>query len=148
VGNQQITESANTQINKITKSTIQQITDNQYPIQQITIMSDIKSKAQGLDPNVQPRDVIELVEKTGNIYESIAIISKRARQISSDLKWEIQRKLEEFAVNTDTIEEVQENKEQIEISKFYERLPNTPIIATNEFLNDEIQWRFVEEKEQ
>ena len=111
-------------------------------------MSDIKSKAQGLDPNVQPRDVIELVEKTGNIYESIAIISKRARQISSDLKWEIQRKLEEFAVNTDTIEEVQENNEQIEISKFYERLPNTPIIATNEFLNDEIQWRFVEEKEQ
>ena len=112
-----------------------------------TRMSDIKSKAQGLDPNVQPRDVIELVEKTGNIYESIAVISKRARQISSDLKWEIQRKLEEFAVNTDTIEEVQENKEQIEISKFYERLPNTPIIATNEFLNDEIQWRFVEEKE-
>ena len=112
-----------------------------------TRMSDIKSKAQGLDPNVQPRDVIELVEKTGNIYESIAVISKRARQISSDLKWEIQRKLEEFAVNTDTIEEVQENKEQIEISKFYERLPNTPIIATNEFLNDEIQWRFGEEKE-
>jgi DNA-directed RNA polymerase subunit K/omega len=110
-------------------------------------MSDIKSKAQGLDPNVQPRDVTELVEKTGNIYESIAIISKRARQISSDLKWEIQRKLEEFAVNTDTIEEVQENKEQIEISKFYERLPNTAIIATHEFLNDEIQWRYVEDKE-
>ena len=107
-------------------------------------MSDIKSKAQGLDPNVQPRDVRELVEKTGNIYESLVIISKRARQISSDLKWEIQRKLEEFAVNTDTIEEVQENKEQIEISKFYERLPNTAIIAANEFMNDEIQWRFVE----
>lgn len=111
-------------------------------------MSDIKTKAQGLDPNVQPRDVLELVAKTGNIYESIAIISKRARQISSDLKWEIQRKLEEFAVNTDTIEEVQENKEQIEISKFYERLPNTAIIAAQEFLQDEIQWRFVEEKEQ
>jgi DNA-directed RNA polymerase subunit K/omega len=110
-------------------------------------MSDIKSKAQGLDPNVQPRDVIELVNKTGNIYESIAVVAKRARQISSDLKWEIQRKLEEFAVSTDTIEEVQENKEQIEISKFYERLPNTPIIATNEFLNDEIQWRYTEEKE-
>ena len=69
-------------------------------------MSDIKSKAQGLDPNVQPRDVGELVGKTGNIYESIAIVGKRARQISSDLKWEIQRKLEEFAVNTDTIEQV------------------------------------------
>jgi DNA-directed RNA polymerase subunit K/omega len=110
-------------------------------------MSDIKSKAQGLDPNVQPRDVLELVEKTGNIYESISIVAKRARQISSDLKWEIQRKLEEFAVNSDTIEEVQENKEQIEISKFYERLPNTPIIAANEFLHDEIQWRYVEDRQ-
>lgn len=110
-------------------------------------MSDIKTKAQGLDPNVQPRDVLELVEKTGNIYESIAIVGKRSRQISSDLKWEIQRKLEEFAVHTDTIEEVQENKEQIEISKFYERLPNTAIIATQEFMQDEIQWRYVEDKE-
>lgn len=110
-------------------------------------MSDIKSKAQGLDPNVQPRDVGELVAKTGNIYESIVIIGKRARQISSDLKWEIQRKLEEFAVNTDTIEEVQENKEQIEISKFYERLPNTAIIAANEFLTDDMQWRYIEEQE-
>jgi DNA-directed RNA polymerase subunit K/omega len=107
-------------------------------------MSDIKAKAQGLDPNVQPRDVMDLVNKSGNIYESIAIIAKRSRQISSDLKWEIQRKLEEFAVNSDTIEEVQENKEQIEISKFYERLPNTPIIATAEYLNDEIQIRYVE----
>lgn len=110
-------------------------------------MSDIKSKAQGLDPNVQPRDVTEFVEKTGNIYESIAVIAKRARQISSDLKWEIQRKLEEFAVSSDTIEEVQENKEQIEISKFYERLPNTPIIAAHEFQQNEIQWRFVDEQE-
>lgn len=110
-------------------------------------MSDIKSKAQGLDPNVQPRDVLELVEKTGNIYETISIISKRARQISSDLKWEIQRKLEEFAVSSDTIEEVQENKEQIEISKFYERLPNTAIIATQEFLTGDMQWRVVDEKE-
>jgi RNA polymerase Rpb6. len=110
-------------------------------------MSDIKTKAQGLDPNVTPRDVQELVEKTGNIYESLAVIGKRARQISSDLKWEIQRKLEEFAVHSDTIEEVQENKEQIEISKFYEKLPNTAIIATQEFMQDEIQWRYVEDKE-
>lgn len=107
-------------------------------------MSDIKTKAQGLDPNVQPRNVLEIAALTGNVYESIAIISKRARQISSDLKWEIQRKLEEFAVSSDTIEEVQENKEQIEISKFYERLPNTAIIATHEFLQNEIQWRVVE----
>jgi DNA-directed RNA polymerase subunit K/omega len=111
-------------------------------------MSDIKAKAQGLDPNVQPRDVLEMIEPTANIYESIAIISKRARQISSDLKWEIQRKLEEFAVNSDTIEEVQENKEQIEISKFYERLPNTAIIATQEFMTSDIQWRYNEEAAQ
>jgi DNA-directed RNA polymerase subunit K/omega len=110
-------------------------------------MSDIKTKAQGLDPNVQPRDVMELVAKTGNIYESLVVISKRARQISSDLKWEIQRKLEEFAVHTDTIEEVQENKEQIEISKFYERLPNTAIIASQEFLQDDVQWRYVDNKD-
>jgi DNA-directed RNA polymerase subunit K/omega len=108
-------------------------------------MSDIKTKAQGLDASVSPRNVLEMVEKTGNIYESIAIIAKRARQISSDMKWEIQRKLEEFAVHSDTIEEVQENKEQIEISKFYERMPNAPIIAANEFMNDEVQWRFVED---
>lgn len=110
-------------------------------------MSDIKTKAQGLDANVQPRDVLEMVKDTGNIYETISIISKRARQISSDLKWEIQRKLEEFAVNTDTIEEIQENKEQIEISKFYERLPNTAIIATQEYLQNDVQWRFVENKD-
>ncbi len=108
-------------------------------------MSDIKSKAQGLDPNVQPRDVQEFVNITGNVYESISIVGKRAKQIASDLKWEIQRKLEEFAVNSDTIEEVQENKEQIEISKFYERLPNTAIIATHEFLTGDMQWRKVDE---
>lgn len=110
-------------------------------------MSEIKIKAQGLDPNVQPRDIIELVSQTGNVYESITIISKRARQISTDLKMEIQRKLEEFAVNQETIEEVQENKEQIEISKFYERLPNASIIAANEYLHKELQWRFIEEKD-
>lgn len=107
-------------------------------------MSDIKSKAQGIEPSITPRNILEMVEKTDNIYETICIISKRARQISSDMKWEIQRKLEEFVVHSDTIEEVQENKEQIEISKFYERLPNAAIIATNEFLVDDIQWRFVD----
>ncbi len=104
-------------------------------------MTEIKLKAQGIDPNVQPRDVGELVKSTGNIYKSIAIISKRAAQLNNELKWEIQRKLEEFAVHSDTIEEVQENKEQIEISRFYERLPNPALIATHEFLRNELQWR-------
>lgn len=107
-------------------------------------MSDIKQKVQGLEANLQPRNVKELARTTGNIYESIAVISRRAKQISSDLKYEIQRKLEEFAETSDTIEEIQENKEQVEISKFYERLPNAPIIACNEFLDGELQYRFLD----
>lgn len=105
-------------------------------------MSDIKSKVQGLDPNVSPRDVKELAATTGNIYEVLTIISKRANQLSVDLKEELHSKLKEFAVTSETIEEVQENKEQIEISKFYERLPNPVLIATNEFLGDELEYSY------
>lgn len=105
-------------------------------------MSDIKSKVQGLDPNVSPRDVRGISEMTGNIYEVMSIITKRANQLSVDLKNELHSKLEEFAVVSETIEEVQENKEQIEISKFYERLPNPVLIAMNEFLNDELDYEY------
>jgi len=105
-------------------------------------MSDIKSKVQGLDPNVSPRDVKGIAARTGNIYEVLTIISKRANQLSVDLKNELHSKLEEFAVVSETIEEVQENKEQIEISKFYERLPNPVLIATNEFLNKELDFEY------
>ena len=101
-------------------------------------MEDIKSKVQGLEPNVQARDIKELIDNTGNIYEALVVISKRAKQISVDLKHELHNKLEEFAVNSDTIEEIHENKEQIEISKFYERLPNPVLIATDEYLNGDI----------
>jgi len=110
-------------------------------------MTDIKSKVQGLEANVQARDIHELVEKTDNIYETLAIISKRARQISVDLKSELHAKLEEFAVTSDTIEEIHENKEQIEISKFYERLPNPVLIASDEYLNGEVFYRYGESKE-
>jgi DNA-directed RNA polymerase subunit K/omega len=110
-------------------------------------MSDIKSKAQGIDPNVSPRDINQLISQTGNVYEALCVISRRSRQISFDLKHEIQRKLDEFSVQTETIEEVHENKEQIEISKFYEKLPNTSILATQEFLAGELQWSFRDEKE-
>lgn len=105
-------------------------------------MSDIKSKVQGLDPNVTPRDVRSLAATTGNIYEVLSIITKRANQLSVDLKNELHSKLEEFAVVSETIEEVQENKEQIEISKFYERLPNPVLIATNEFLAGELEYEY------
>lgn len=109
-------------------------------------MSDIKNKVQGLDPNVRARDIQELVGSTTNVYEALNIITKRARQLAVDLKYELHNKLEEFAVSSDTIEEVSENKEQIEISKFYERLPNPVIIATEEYLNDELYYRYNDRK--
>lgn len=105
-------------------------------------MTDIKGKVQGINPNVSAQNIKEFIADTGNVYESLAIISKRARQVANDVKRELHQKLEEFAVTTDTIEEVHENKEQIEISKFYERLPNPAIIATNEYFSEEIQHRY------
>ena len=105
-------------------------------------MSDIKTQVQGMDPELRARNIKEVVKQTGNIYEALAIITKRAKQLSVDLKHELHQKLEEFAVSTDTIEEISENKEQIEISKFYERLPNPTLIATEEFLNDELYHRY------
>ncbi|MBK9018405.1 MAG: DNA-directed RNA polymerase subunit omega [Saprospiraceae bacterium] len=105
-------------------------------------MADIKTKAQGLDANVKARNITAMVEPTNNIYETLAIITKRAKQLAIDLKHELHSKLEEFAVNTDTIEEITENKEQIEISKFYERLPNPTLIATEEFIKGEIHHHY------
>ncbi len=109
-------------------------------------MTDIKTKVQSLEPNVQARNISQLIAETGNIYETLVIISKRANQISVDLKHELHNKLEEFAVSSDTIEEIHENKEQIEISKFYERLPNPVLIASDEFINDQIHWRQKEDR--
>ena len=104
-------------------------------------MTDIKTKAQGIDPNVSARDIEALAGKTGNAYKSLNVIASRARQLSQELKNELHKKLEEFATVTDTIEEVHENKEQIEISKFYERLPNPTIIACHEFMDNELEYR-------
>jgi DNA-directed RNA polymerase subunit K/omega len=101
-------------------------------------MTDIKTKVQNIDPNVKARNIGELVAGTGNMFETLVIVSKRANQIASKLKKELHTKLEEFSVTSDTIEEIHENKEQIEISKFYERLPNPSIIATEEYLNGEL----------
>lgn len=101
-------------------------------------MSDIRSRVQHIEPSIEPLDVSRLVEKTGNIYEALVVISKRANQLTHGIKHELREKLEEFAVTSDTIEEIQENKEQIEISKYYEKLPNPAIIATKEFLNNEL----------
>ncbi len=87
------------------------------------------------------RNQIDLDKQTGNIYESLVIISRRANQISTDIKEELNKKLEEFASYTDNLEEIFENREQIEISKFYERLPKPTLIAIQEFLEGKIYYR-------
>ncbi len=104
-------------------------------------MSDIKSKVQNINPNVQARNMEELTGETTNIYHTLNVISARARHLNDEIKSELYGKLEEFASVTDAIEEVMENKEQIEISKFYERLPNPAVIATEEFLRGELDYR-------
>ena len=91
--------------------------------------------------NTVTRDVMELCEETGNIYESVAIIAKRANQISSDIKNELSKKLQEFASSTDNLDEIFENREQIEISRFYERLPKPTLMATEEFVDGKIYYR-------
>ena len=83
----------------------------------------------------------ELRRRTGNLYESISIIGKRANQINITLKEELHNKLEEFASHTDSLEEIHENKEQIEISRAYERMPNPALLATQEFFEDKIYHR-------
>jgi DNA-directed RNA polymerase subunit K/omega len=98
-----------------------------------------------LNPNtasvVETKSLVDIKGKTGNLYESIAIIAKRANQINISLKEELHNKLEEFATHTDSLEEVHENKEQIEISKAYEKMPNPAILATQEFMDDKIYFR-------
>ena len=94
---------------------------------------------------VETKNVADLKAKTGNVYESIAVIAKRANQINISLKEELHNKLEEFASHTDSLEEIHENKEQIEISKAYERMPNPAILATAEFIDDKIYHRKNEE---
>jgi DNA-directed RNA polymerase subunit K/omega len=104
-------------------------------------MTDIKNKVQNIDPKARVRDIEDFIKDTDNIYEALSIISSRARQLNIDIKQELHGKLEEFAVTSETIEEIQENKEQIEISKFYEKLPNPTLIATEEFLENKLEYR-------
>ena len=100
--------------------------------------------------NTITRDVKYLAEPTGNIYESVVIMYKRANQIALAEKKELNRKLEEFKNDRDTLEEVFENREQIEISKFYERQPKPTLVAIEEFKENELEYRTAgleEEKE-
>ena len=90
---------------------------------------------------VETKNLVDIKNKTGNLYESITIVAKRANQINITLKEELHNKLEEFATHTDSLEEIHENKEQIEISRAYERMPNPAILATQEFMEDKIYYR-------
>lgn len=87
------------------------------------------------------RDLTQLDKETGNIYESVAIIAKRANQLSADQKEELNNKLAEFASHTDNLEEIFENREQIEISKHYERQAKPHIVATEQFLEGQVYYR-------
>jgi DNA-directed RNA polymerase subunit K/omega len=100
--------------------------------------------------SVVTRDLDKIALQTGNVYESVVVISKRARQIAVNIKEELNNKLAEFATTVDNLEEVFENREQIEISKFYERLPKPTTTATEEFLEAKLNHRLrndVEEKQ-
>ena len=97
-----------------------------------------KSKA---PVNTVSRNVMDLCAETGNIYESVAIIAKRANQISTGMKKELDAKLQDFSIPQDNLEETFENKEQIEISRQYERLPKPSLMATQEFIDGELVYR-------
>lgn len=97
-----------------------------------------KSKA---PVNTVTRNIMDLSRETGNIYESVAIIAKRANQISVEIKQDLNKKLSEFASYNDTLEEVFENREQIEISRYYEKLPKPTLLATEEFIEGSVYWR-------
>jgi DNA-directed RNA polymerase subunit K/omega len=87
------------------------------------------------------RDIRKIMEPTGNLYESVAILSIRANQISIEMKEDLKKKIKDFETTQDSLEEILENREQIEVSKFYERLPKPTLIAIDEFLNGKIYFR-------
>lgn len=87
------------------------------------------------------RDLMELCEDTGNIYETVTIIARRSNQIAQEIKSELSKKLQEFASGNDNLEEVFENREQIEISRFYEKLPKPTLIATKEYEEHKVYFR-------
>ena len=104
-----------------------------------------KSKA---PVNTVTRNVMDLSKDTGNIYESVAIIAKRANQISVQIKEDLSKKLAEFASYNDSLEEVFENREQIEISRYYEKRPKPSLLATQEFIEGKVYWRDPQKEQQ
>lgn len=111
-----------------------------------TARSNSKSKSVGdsVPSSIVTRNMVKFSEPTGNVYESLNIIGKRARQISSAMKDELNSKLADFASTVDNLEEVFENREQIEISKYYEKLPKPTLVAIEEFLEGKVYFRHPE----
>ena len=109
-------------------------------------MTDIKNSEAPINTTTIDKNIIDA--PTNNIYEAISIISKRANQINGDIKKELLEKLDEFATYNDSLEEIFENKEQIEVSKFYERLPKPHALAVKEWLDNKIYYRNTEEDNQ
>jgi hypothetical protein len=102
-------------------------------------MTDLKKN--NADQSIVTRDIRRFDGGTGNIYEAISIMSKRANQIGTEIKEELSGKLQEFTNHTDNLEEVFENREQIEISKHYEKMPKPTLFAIQEFLEDKVYYR-------
>lgn len=107
----------------------------------------MSTKKTGIENTTITRDLRGLENLTGNIYEAISIISKRANQISVNIKEELNAKLSEFSTSNDNLEEVFENREQIEISKHYERQPKSTLIAINEFTEGKVYYRSPEKEQ-
>lgn len=97
-----------------------------------------KSNAPG---NTVTRDLVSLAEETGNVYETVSIIAKRSNQIAAEMRHDLEKKLQEFATLNDNLEEVSENREQIEISRYYEKLPKPTLIATQEYIDGKLYFR-------
>jgi DNA-directed RNA polymerase subunit K/omega len=110
-------------------------------------LSHMDYKRVKADPTTVTRDLREFDKNTNNIYQSVVIISKRANQIGQEMKEELNGKLEEFASSTDNLEEIFENREQIEIARYYEQLPKPSLIAINEFNNNNIYYRIPDSEE-
>ena len=91
--------------------------------------------------NTVTRDLVELAQQTGNIYETVCVIAKRSNQIAAEMKHDLEKKLQEFASLNDNLEEISENREQIEISRYYEKLPKPTLIATQEYIDEKIYFR-------
>ncbi len=105
-----------------------------------------KKKWFNISPSIEARNLSEIEAKTGNVYESIRVVSARSKQISTSMKEELVSKLNEFASTTDSLEEIHENKEQIEISRYYERIPHATLLALEEFMEDKLYFRYRESR--